>query len=75
MTPSQIARRMWTLAEAVHDVTYFSAEARAAFEAAGLRGFWRGYFAEALRPIALACWAEMPALNPIGVPSPDGSQR
>jgi hypothetical protein len=39
------ARRMWTLFEPVHVVTYFTAEARAGFEDAGLRGFWRGYFA------------------------------
>jgi len=42
---------MWTLFEPVHDVTYFSAEARAAFEAAGLRGFWRGYFAGRAAPL------------------------
>ena len=45
------ARRMWTLFEPVHVVTYFSAEARAAFEAAGLRGFWRGYFAGRSAPL------------------------
>jgi len=51
MTASQTARRMWTLFEPVHDVTYFAAEARAAFEAAGLRGFWRGYFAGRSAPL------------------------
>jgi hypothetical protein len=45
------ARRMWTLFEPVHVVTYFSNEARAAFEAAGLRGFWRGYFAGRASPL------------------------
>jgi hypothetical protein len=45
------ARRMWTLFEPVHGVTYFSPEARAAFEAAGLRGFWRGYFAGRAAPL------------------------
>lgn len=45
------ARRMWTLWEPVHAVTYFAAEARAAFEAAGLRGFWRGYFAGRSAPL------------------------
>ena len=39
------ARRMWQLFEPVHAVVYFAPQARAAFEAAGLRGFWRGYFA------------------------------
>jgi len=45
------ARRMWTLFEPVHVVTYFSAEARGAFEQAGLRGFWRGYFAGRAAPM------------------------
>src|SRR5215510_1183120 len=51
MSASQVARRMWTLFEPVHTVTYFAAEARAAFEAAGLRGFWRGYFAGRAAPL------------------------
>src|SRR5438094_7385724 len=46
-----IARLMWTLYEPVHAVTYFAPEARAAFEAAGLRGFWRGYFAGRSAPL------------------------
>ena len=45
------ARRMWTLFEPVHVVTYFGAEALAAFEQAGLRGFWRGYFAGRTAPV------------------------
>src|SRR5574342_764117 len=45
------ARRMWVLFESVHAVTYFAPEARAAFEAAGLRGFWRGYFAGRAAPL------------------------
>jgi hypothetical protein len=45
------ARRMWALFEPVHVVTYFSAEGRGAFEAAGLRGFWRGYFAGRAAPL------------------------
>ena len=36
------ARRMWTLFEPVHAVTYFAPEALEAYKAAGLRGFWRG---------------------------------
>ena len=51
MTASQTARRMWTLYEPVHAVTYFAAEARAAFDAAGIRGFWRGYFAGRSAPL------------------------
>ena len=42
---------MWTLFEPVHAVTYFAPQARAAFEQAGLRGFWRGYFAGRSAPL------------------------
>ena len=45
------ARRMWALFEPVHTVIYFAPEAQAAFEAAGVRGFWRGYFAGRAAPI------------------------
>jgi hypothetical protein len=48
------ARRMWALFEPVHVVTYFTAEGRGAFEAAGLRGFWRGYFAGRAAPLGRA---------------------
>jgi hypothetical protein len=48
---ARAARRMWTLFEPVHVVTYFTAEARAGFEDAGLRGFWRGYFAGRAAPL------------------------
>ncbi|HEY3979180.1 MAG TPA: hypothetical protein VGM79_18040 [Streptosporangiaceae bacterium] len=48
------ARRMWTLFEAVHVMTYFGPQARAAYEAAGLRGFWRGYFAGRAAPAGAA---------------------
>jgi hypothetical protein len=44
------ARSMWTLFEPIHAVIYFAPEARAAFEEAGLRGFWRGYFAGRAAP-------------------------
>ena len=44
-------RTMWTLYEPIHAVTYFTAEARTAFEEAGLRGFWRGYFAGRAAPL------------------------
>ena len=49
--PARVARRMWTMFEPVHAVTYFTAEARSAFETAGLRGFWRGYFAGRSAPL------------------------
>jgi hypothetical protein len=42
---------MWTLFEPVHAVTYFAAEARQAYEAVGLRGYWRGYFAGRAAPL------------------------
>ena len=45
------ARRMWTLFEPVHAISYFAAEAKDAFEQAGLRGFWRGYFAGRAAPL------------------------
>jgi hypothetical protein len=48
-----MARSMWTLFEPIHAVTYFTAEARSAYEQAGLRGFWRGYFAGRAAPLAV----------------------
>jgi hypothetical protein len=51
---ARAARRMWTLFEPVHVVSYFSAEALSAFTAAGLRGFWRGYFAGRAAPLGRA---------------------
>jgi hypothetical protein len=44
-------RRMWSLFEPIHAITYFAPPARSAFEAAGLRGFWRGYFAGRSAPL------------------------
>ncbi len=49
--PTHPARALWWLYEPVHAVTYFAPEARAAFEEAGLRGFWRGYFAGRAAPL------------------------
>ena len=45
------ARSMWALFEPVHAVTYFAPQAREHFTAAGLRGFWRGYFAGRAAPL------------------------
>jgi Helix-turn-helix family len=53
MDAAATARRMWTLFEPIHVVSYFTPEARAAFEAAGLRGFWRGYFAGRAAPLGV----------------------
>jgi hypothetical protein len=48
------ARAMWTMFEPIHDVTYFAPEALAAFTQAGLRGYWRGYFAGRAAPLGRA---------------------
>jgi hypothetical protein len=48
------ARAMWTMFEPVHDVTYFTPEALQAFTEAGLRGYWRGYFAGRSAPLGAA---------------------
>src|SRR5499427_6897917 len=45
------ARAMWTMFEPVHDVTYFAPEALSEFTEAGLRGYWRGYFAGRAAPL------------------------
>lgn len=44
-------RTLWVHYEPVHAVTYFVPETMAAFEAIGLRGFWRGYFAGRAAPL------------------------
>ena len=46
-----ISRQMWTRFEPIHAVTYFAQEARDAYDAAGLRGYWRGYFAGRTAPL------------------------
>ena len=51
MATSSVPRRLWSLFEPVHAVTYFAPQAAAAFEAAGLRGFWRRYFAGRAAPL------------------------
>ncbi|MEV7354809.1 MULTISPECIES: SCO6745 family protein [unclassified Kitasatospora] len=45
------ARALWWLFEPVHSVTYFLPESREAYEAAGLHGGWRGYFASRSAPL------------------------
>jgi hypothetical protein len=42
---------MWTVYEPVHAITYFAPEARQSYEDAGLRGYWRGYFAGRAAPL------------------------
>ena len=48
---SAVARRMWVAGEPLHALTYFAPAARAAWQEAGLRGFWRGYFATRAAPL------------------------
>lgn len=45
------ARRLWTLIEPYHATIYFAPEVPAAFEAIGVRGFWRSYFASRAAPL------------------------
>lgn len=45
------ARRLWTLFERIHAVTYFAEEAVAAARDAGYRGFFMGYFALRAAPL------------------------
>ncbi len=52
---------MWTLFEPIHGVTYFAPQARSAYEQAGLRGFWRGYFAGRAAPLGAASAAVVTA--------------
>ncbi|UQU62348.1 hypothetical protein COUCH_25330 [Couchioplanes caeruleus] len=56
------ARRVWQLYEPLHAVTYFAPQAREAFESAGLRGFWRGYFAGRAAPLGAVQAAPVTAL-------------
>ncbi len=48
------ARRLWSLLEPIHAVTYFSPEPLAALKEAGYRGFWMGYFAGRAAPLGRA---------------------
>lgn len=45
------SRWVWQLLEPIHAITYFAEDAHEAFESAGLRGFWRGYFAGRAAPL------------------------
>ncbi len=51
METADTVRRMWVAAEHVHLVTYFAPEAGTAYEAAGVTGFWRGYFGGRAAPM------------------------
>ena len=45
------ARRLWMAIEPLHALVYFAPEVPAAYEAVGLPGFWRGYFAGRAAPM------------------------
>ncbi|HEV2755148.1 MAG TPA: hypothetical protein VG318_05155 [Actinomycetota bacterium] len=47
----EAARRMWRRLETFHAVVYFAPEKRAAYDAAGLKGGWMGYFAGRAAPL------------------------
>ncbi|GAA3456858.1 SCO6745 family protein [Dactylosporangium matsuzakiense] len=51
MTELSTERRLWSLYEPLHAVSYFAPQGRAAFEEVGVRGFWRGYFAGRAAPL------------------------
>ena len=44
-------RELWRALEPVHAVVHFAPEVPATFEAVGLRGFWRSYFAARVAPM------------------------
>lgn len=44
-------RKFWRTIEAIHTVVYFTPEARTAYKAIGLRGYWSGYFASRSAPL------------------------
>lgn len=46
-----VARRLWLVGERIHALTYFAQPSLDAWAAAGLRGFWRGYFATRAAPL------------------------
>jgi hypothetical protein len=62
MSSDAVVRQFWHLYEPLHAVTYFAPQARAAFESAGLRGFWRGYFAGRAAPLGAVPAAPVTAL-------------
>ena len=47
------ARAAWRVLEPYHAMIYFAPEAREAYAAAGLKGFWMGYFASRVAPLVL----------------------
>ena len=50
-TELSLPRRAWAHFEPIHAIVYFAPQARAHFDAAGLRGGWMGYFASRSAPM------------------------
>jgi hypothetical protein len=48
---ASVARQMWRIGEPIHAIVYFAQPSRDAWAAAGIRGFWRGYFATRAAPL------------------------
>lgn len=46
-----LARRLWQRLETYHAVVYFAPEKKPAYDAAGLKGGWMGYFAARAAPL------------------------
>ncbi|MFC4906439.1 SCO6745 family protein [Actinomadura gamaensis] len=46
-----LPRRLWTLFEPVHAITYFAPECSEANKRIGLRGYWMGYFGSRAAPM------------------------
>jgi len=53
MADTSPARRLWWALEPYHAVVYFAPDAKATYEAIGLKGFWMGYFASRAAPLGL----------------------
>ena len=48
---ASLVRWLWRIGEPVHAIVYFHPASTDAWAAAGLRGFWRGYFATRAAPL------------------------
>jgi hypothetical protein len=46
-------RRLWWLSEAVHNLSYFAPEVKAATDALGCKGIWMGYFGLRAAPLGV----------------------
>lgn len=51
MAEPPLARQLWWALEPYHAVVYFAPDAKATYEAIGLKGFWMGYFASRAAPL------------------------